>query len=78
MVLSKTAKTETVFESFYGTNIAGSQVATSEMNEEQVSSHFSAAIFSEFDPLMPCRTRCLRRTRIATSRMNVSALILIS
>ncbi|KIM87390.1 hypothetical protein PILCRDRAFT_95723 [Piloderma croceum F 1598] len=34
--LSKTAKPETGFESFYGTNIAGSQVATSEMNEEEM------------------------------------------
>ena len=36
--LSQTAKIESPFESFYGTNIAGSQIATSEMNEEEVSS----------------------------------------
>jgi len=34
--LSQTAKIESPFESFYGTNIAGSQIATSELNEEEV------------------------------------------
>jgi hypothetical protein len=36
--LSQTTKIESPFESFYGTNIAGSQIATSELNEEEVSS----------------------------------------
>ena len=34
--LSETHKTENAFESFYGTNLAGREVATSEMSEEEV------------------------------------------
>ena len=41
--LSKTAKTETAFESFYGTNMAGSEVATSEMNEDEVHRLFDSS-----------------------------------
>jgi len=36
--LSETHKTECAFESFYGTNLAGREVATSEMSEEQMPS----------------------------------------
>jgi len=36
--LSETHKTENAFESFYGTNLAGREVATSEMSEEEMSS----------------------------------------
>jgi hypothetical protein len=38
--LSQTVKTESAFESFYGTNLAGSEVATSEMNEDEVYEYF--------------------------------------
>jgi hypothetical protein len=34
--LSKTVKTEEVFESFYGTSMAGSEMATTEMSEKEV------------------------------------------
>jgi len=34
--LSETHKTECAFQSFYGTDLAGREVATSEMSEEQV------------------------------------------
>lgn len=66
--LSKTAKTETAFESFYGTNMAGSEVATSEMNEDEVHRLFDSSQWTH-----SCQHRCLRRTRIATSKTNVSA-----
>lgn len=36
MGLSQTNKTESACESFYGTNLAGREVAMLEMNEEQV------------------------------------------
>jgi hypothetical protein len=42
--LSKTAKTESAFESFYGTSMAGSEVATSEMSEQEVCNRFDALI----------------------------------
>jgi hypothetical protein len=71
--LSKTSKAETGFESFYGTNIAGSQVATEEMNEEEVCPVIPALLrsWSKFDPPLS-NPRCLHRTRIVTSRTNVS------
>jgi hypothetical protein len=68
--LSKTAKTETAFESFYGTSMAGSEVATSEMSENEVRILFLSC---SKNLLIPCQHRCLRRTRIATSKTNVSA-----
>jgi hypothetical protein len=51
--LSKTAKTETVFESFYGTSMAGSEVATSEMSEQEVRKCSDAVILlKEFSILL--------------------------
>jgi hypothetical protein len=54
--LSKTSKAETGFESFYGTNIAGSQVATEEMNEEEVCPVIPALLRSCQNLTPPCRT----------------------
>lgn len=68
--LSQTVKKEEgAFESFYGTNIAGSTVAASEMNEQEVCNCFYH-VDLPFEPRPP---RCPRPMLIVTSKTNVSA-----
>ena len=72
--LSQTVKTETPFESFYGTDLAGRDMIPSEMREEEVRNPFSTTnLLGDSWPLYYCQFRCLPPMLTATSKMSVSA-----